>query len=307
MKEAQFYLPRSLYSSGSLPSSNPRISGLEAGSINDADISVIFIHGWLDNAASFTSLVGQLPLSIAGRSLHFLAIDLPGHGLSQHKSSDNFYPFHDYISDLHQLLRQIAAKNVILVGHSLGALIASCYSAAFPENVAALVQIEGLGPLSESADNSVARLRQGIVNRKRLETKPLRGYDSREQALLHRMNANQLTAEQLDPLVERGCVFDGKRWQWRYDPKLRCDSLYRMTEEQALCYLQAVSCPNLLIVGTQGYPSIKQAQQRIQSLAKVQLAEIAGGHHCHLEHPQKTAKLIEVFIEQFISEQFELD
>ncbi|WP_225874254.1 alpha/beta fold hydrolase [Vibrio algicola] len=275
------------------------LAGLEHSTAQDADISVVFIHGWLDNAASFTSLLEQLPPSIDNNKMHYLAIDLPGHGLSQHKSTSNFYPFHDYISDIQQLLRQIAPKNLILVGHSLGALIASCYSAAFPENVLALIQIEGLGPLAESADNSVQRLRKGILNRQRFAAKPLRGYDSKAQALQHRMHANQLSADQLEPLITRGCVFDGERWQWRYDPKLRCDSLYRMTQDQALNYLEAVVCPNLLILGTEGYPAIKQATQRIPSLTNIQQVEVEGGHHCHLQQPHKTAQLIEQFIQQF--------
>lgn len=80
----------------------------------------------------------------------------------------------------------------MLVGHSLGALIASCYSAAFPEQVSGLVQIEGFGPLSEPATHSVTRLRQGIRSRHALRNAKPRGYASFEHALRHRALVNQL-------------------------------------------------------------------------------------------------------------------
>ncbi|EKM30499.1 alpha/beta hydrolase family protein, partial [Vibrio harveyi] len=54
----------------------------------------------MDNAGSFKTLMNAIHQH--NPDLHLLAIDLFGHGLSSHKSSDNYYPFHDYIADLHQ-------------------------------------------------------------------------------------------------------------------------------------------------------------------------------------------------------------
>ena len=39
---------------------------------------VLALHGWLDNAASFIPLAGQLP------HLDLVMLDLPGHGRSAH-------------------------------------------------------------------------------------------------------------------------------------------------------------------------------------------------------------------------------
>ncbi|MGO1191521.1 alpha/beta fold hydrolase, partial [Vibrio casei] len=179
--------------------SNIGLSALEYGNESEAQAALIFIHGWLDNAASFTTTIESICQKAEASNWYFLSLDLPGHGLSQHRNQDNYYPFHDYISELHELLAQIEVKNLILVGHSLGALIASCYSAAFPEKVQGVILIEGLGPLTESAEKSVQRLRKGVLSRQRILAKPIRRYATRHDACLHRMHANQLSEYQLKP------------------------------------------------------------------------------------------------------------
>ena len=179
-----------------------KIAALELGEWIDQGLSVVFVHGWLDNAASFYTLM--MALHDMAPNVHMLALDLPGHGKSDHKSADNYYPFHDYIADLHQVLDELSPNRLLLVGHSLGALIASCYSAAFPERIDALIEIEGAGPLAESAEKSVQRLRTGILSRGRQNKRSERTMAFFEQALQKRMQVNSLTKAQLLPIVTRG-------------------------------------------------------------------------------------------------------
>ena len=69
------------------------MAALEIGNEKTADLSVVFLHGWLDNAGSFKALMEQIHQ--LNPKLHLLAVDHFGHGLSSHKSRDNYYPFHD--------------------------------------------------------------------------------------------------------------------------------------------------------------------------------------------------------------------
>ncbi|NAW69427.1 alpha/beta fold hydrolase [Vibrio sp. V27_P1S3P104] len=266
-----------------------QLAGLTIGCPKQAEVTLVFLHGWLDNAASFQTVIEALhPLA---PNWALCAIDLPGHGLSSHKSSASYYPFHDYIDDIYQLLLTISPNRLILVGHSLGALIASCYSAVFPEQVAGLVQIEGLAPLIESPENSLVRWRKGVISRHRLRRKSERYYSSLPAALQHRARVNQLPMHLLEPIVRRGIWQVEGKWQWRYDKKLTTESLYRQSLPHAQQVMEQIVCPHLVILGEHGFASLEQDVANYWH-AKMEKQIISGGHHCHLQQPLQVAELI---------------
>ncbi|WP_322803784.1 alpha/beta hydrolase [Vibrio alfacsensis] len=265
------------------------MAALETGNEKTTDTSVVFLHGWMDNAGSFKELM--IHIHRLNPSLHLLALDLFGHGKSSHKSFDNYYPFHDYIDDLHQLLVELSPNRLVLVGHSLGALIASCYSAAFPEQVEALVQIEGAGPLAEPPSNAVQRLRDGVLSRTRQRRKSERAIASLELAVKLRMQANHLTAEQLLPIVERATVLRDNQWYWRHDVRLKCASLYRMSQEHASAVTSQIRCPHLIVLGNKGFQHL-QSHQVDWGTNPPEVVSVAGGHHCHLEQTLEVAERI---------------
>ncbi|WP_435247510.1 alpha/beta fold hydrolase [Vibrio sp. nBUS_14] len=275
--------------------------------------TVVFIHGWLDNSASFSSVISNL--EVLSPNSHLVAIDLFGHGFSSHKSG-SYYPFHDYIDDLHQFVAKLSPKRLVLVGHSLGALIASCYSAAFPEKVSGLIQIEGHGPLSEAPHETVSRLRDGVLSRLRQRRKPSRPLASLEDAIKLRAHANQIKAELIAPIVERGIVklstvdravaaqvalsqatddqgiaeFDNF-WRWRCDPNLKCDSLYRMSQAHAEAIMAAIECPQLIVLGNDGFRHLQHNRYK-SAHSSLNIETVPGGHHCHLESPELVSELI---------------
>ncbi|MFA0496439.1 alpha/beta fold hydrolase [Vibrio sp. 10N.222.54.B11] len=250
--------------------------------------TVVFIHGWLDNSSSFNQVMQQV--AKFAPNAHLVAIDLFGHGFSSHKSG-SYYPFHDYIDDLHQLVTKLSPNRLVLVGHSLGALIASCYSAAFPEKVSGLIQIEGHGPLSEAPHETVSRLRDGVLSRLRQRRKPSRPLASLEDAIKLRAHANQINAELIAPIVERGIVEFENSWQWRCDPNLKCDSLYRMSQAHAEAIMAAIECPQLIILGNDGFRHLQH--NRYKSVhSPLNIETVPGGHHCHLESPELVSELI---------------
>ncbi|MEZ9873295.1 alpha/beta fold hydrolase [Vibrio sp. 10N.261.51.C6] len=250
--------------------------------------TVVFIHGWLDNSSSFNQVMQQV--AKFAPNAHLIAIDLFGHGFSSHKSG-SYYPFHDYIDDLHQLVTKLSPNRLVLVGHSLGALIASCYSAAFPEKVSGLIQIEGHGPLSEAPQETVSRLRDGVLSRLRQRRKPSRPLASLEDAIKLRAHANQINAELIAPIVERGIVELDNSWQWRCDPNLKCDSLYRMSQAHAEAIMAAIECPQLIVLGNDGFRHLQHNRYK-SAHSSLNIETVPGGHHCHLESPELVSELI---------------
>src|SRR5690349_24801058 len=81
--------------------------------------SILALHGWLDNANSFTHLAPYLE-----NDFHFIAVDLPGHGHSSHLPEGCNYHFFDGIFIVLKIINALNLDRVHLLGHSMGACLA---------------------------------------------------------------------------------------------------------------------------------------------------------------------------------------
>ncbi|HAN79843.1 MAG TPA: hypothetical protein DCQ47_00175 [Gammaproteobacteria bacterium] len=88
---------------------------------------VLALHGWLDNAASFSRIA---PL-LAG--CRVVAIDQRGRGLTDHLRR----PYHiwDGVPDVIEVLEALGWDRAILLGHSMGAAVATIVAGAYPDRV----------------------------------------------------------------------------------------------------------------------------------------------------------------------------
>src|SRR5439155_19089392 len=80
------------------------------------------------------------------------------HGISAHAPSGTGYHLMDLVCDLDALIPQLASEPVILVGHSLGAVIAGLFAAARPQRVKSLVLVEAILQSQGAAENLVESL-----------------------------------------------------------------------------------------------------------------------------------------------------
>ena len=132
---------------------------------------------------------------------HIIAPDLRGHGDSQW-SPDGSYTMAGYIYDLAQLIHQQRLAPVTIIAHSLGGNIALRYAGIYPESVALLVAIEGLGPplsvLKERVGKTVdQRMDAWIREQRALAGRLPRRYASIEDAFRRMQEENpHLSAEQ---------------------------------------------------------------------------------------------------------------
>ena len=98
---------------------------------------VLAFHGWLDNAATFDHLAPLL------KDFRLVSIDLPGHGLSEHKPSSSSYHFSDIIVEMLEVLNVLGWQSFSLLGHSMGAGVASYLAGTIPEKIKSVILIEG--------------------------------------------------------------------------------------------------------------------------------------------------------------------
>ena len=265
-----------------------RLSSLQYHS-QDSEIVTIALHGWLDNANSFS------PLMAVNRNHHVIAIDWPGHGHSQHRGADASYQLLDYVYDLYALIEHNKWQKVNIIGHSLGAIVASIFTGTFPELVNKLVLIEALGAISSKPQDTRELLKKSIVNKYREQTKRSsnKGYDSFEKAILARTMASDFNSDIAQILVERSLLATDNGYKWRSDPRLKQLSPMRMVEQQAVDLLSGIEHETLLILGESGYLSLRKTlSERMAVIPNLNVHTLAGGHHLHMEYPEPVWQLI---------------
>nr|WP_298250854.1 alpha/beta hydrolase [uncultured Halomonas sp.] len=256
-----------------------RLSGLAWG---EAGAPLwLALHGWLDNAASFSRLAPVLARQLGVR---VVAIDFAGHGHSRHTPGD--YAIWDYADDVLDAADSLGSTRPTLLAHSMGAGVACLLAAALPERVARLALIDGLGSVTTPAAEAPRQLRRGLLGHRRSPSRSAR-YADEEAAVAARVRggATPVDAETIRPVVARNlkALEDGSLG-WRTDPHLMRPSPVRLTPEQVLACLAEIECPTLLVEGQTGILGEGEPARRARAaLAGLERRVLPGGHHLHLE------------------------
>lgn len=266
-----------------------RLAGLAWGPATG--LPVLALHGWLDNAASFSTLAPRL------HGVRLVAIDLPGHGHSEHRAPGASYDFLDWVVDVADAADALGWDRFALIGHSMGGAIASLAAGTLRDRVNAAVFVEGLGPIAVPADEAPARLERAIAQRAR-PPRPSREQPDRDAAVARlRQAVAGLGAEGARLLVERGTREVQGGLAWRSDPRLRGTSPFRITEEHVHAFLRRITCPTLLVRAREGYPfDAAVLGARAAAVPGLRLLTVDGGHHVHLDAPERVAPAIDAFL-----------
>jgi pimeloyl-ACP methyl ester carboxylesterase len=250
---------------------------------------LLALHGWLDNAGSFARLAPRL-----ATRYRVIALDLPGHGHSDHLAAGASYHYLDYVQAVLAAADALRLDRYSLLGHSLGAGIAALVAAASPERIERLLLIEGLGPLGDDGSHTLQRFREALAPRGD-NGKPLRIFRDVAQAIAARSMASGLPAGQARPIVERGLVEAGGGWRWRSDPRLTRPSAVRLAEAQVHALLRGIAAPTALLLAQPATSYLPSApmQARAECVANIAVSHLDGGHHLQLEHPADVAAWID--------------
>jgi pimeloyl-ACP methyl ester carboxylesterase len=237
-------------------------------------IPVIALHGWLDNANSFARLAPKL------EGLRILALDMAGHGHSDHRPPGSAYGLPDYAHDVLQVAGQMGWERFALLGHSLGAIISVIVAAAVPQRVTHLALIDGLVPPVAEPESVVERMGAALQAQLTQQSKRKPVYPDMDRAVEARMKGMvAVSREAAELLAQRGLMPVPGGYTWRSDSRLTLPSAIRLTRAQTLSFVTEVGCPAQLIVAEEGM----LAQNR-ELLASVPFTVTAlpGGHHLHL-------------------------
>ena len=255
---------------------------------------MVLVHGFLDNSAGwrFAAKAGLAD------EFHLIAPDMRGHGDSDWIGDGGYYHFFDYVADLRFLISALDHKNILLVGHSMGGMIAGYYAGAFPESVDKLVLMEGMGP-PESPTPVPDRLNQWVRSWNRARARKPHVYASIEVA------ADKLQAR--DPLLPRERAEKLATWGTRavdggfvfkHDPLHLTMGPVPYSVAIATQFWERIHCPILLIDGAESELELPQeeTERRTRALASFRRECIAGAGHLIQRHrPETLAALISEF------------
>ena len=271
---------------------------------------LVFVHGIRDVAASL--LVVAQPFA---DRWYVVLPELRGHG-----DSDNCdaYSIWQFIYDLYRVIDALALKLPVVVGHSLGGQIAAHHAAMFPEQVRALVIVEGLGPPARPHDGDAnARLvaqRQQLLATMQLpeHARPLPDVEFAADRL--RANNPRLPPERALWLAQHGTAqgADGKLY-WKFDQRvgqiwLTADpDLNRRRWQQVQCPALIVTADlaheywtsQMPIPGWDGRFADHELADRVRCFRNAAHVRIAGaGHMVHFDAPDQLVDAIERFLQR---------
>jgi pimeloyl-ACP methyl ester carboxylesterase len=209
-----------------------------------------------------------------------------------------------YIYDLAQLIHQLKLAPATIIGHSLGGNIALRYTGLYPENVARLIAIEGLGPsprmIAERNKRSFPdRMRAWIDEQRALAGRVPRRYASIEDAWKRMQEENKhLAPEQARHLTEHGVnQNEDGTYSWKFDNYVRSWPPYDMRTTHMEELWGRITCPTLLVYGKESWASNPLEDGRAKHFRNAEVVAVAGaGHWVHHDKLDEFVALMRRFL-----------
>lgn len=265
---------------------------------------ILLLHGWQDNAGSFDTLIPLLP-----SSLSYLAIDLPGHGLSSHLPKGCFYHTIDLVPLLEEIRIKLKWERLSIIAHSMGSIISFFYASLYPDNVNFVVALDTL-----KMQNNHPKYTERIytwrtkklieLNSNFLEQPPEYTYDELIQRV-HEGSFGSVDMNKAIYMLKRSCkpsAINPNKFYFSRD--IRVKFMQPFYVEQLICleYIKTIKSPYLFVWSEDRHFSEpqKHIQEAIQFFKKnnkrFKVLRVKGTHHAHLNQPEQMASKISKFI-----------
>ncbi|WP_336518305.1 alpha/beta hydrolase [Pollutibacter soli] len=250
---------------------NVRLNYYEQGS--SLGIPVIFIHGYTDSKVSFEMLMRELPPTV-----HAYAISMRGFGDSF--KPDKGYAMENFSEDLFSFMTQLNIPSAVIVGHSMGTIIAQRFALDHPEKIRALVLMNGFvsfsrSPASEELPDYIAGMK--TVTREFAE--------EFQRSSIYR----KVDSVYFEKFVDESMKVPLHVWQ---------QTMKSIAATDFTNLIEFIHQPVLIIRGEQDQVSTKEEAELMRSsLSNAELIIYKGvGHTPHWEDPKQTAKDILRFL-----------
>lgn len=286
--------------------------------------SIVCLHGWQvsitlivamflylfsisfkDNAGTFDRLIPMLPKDIG-----FLALDLPGHGLSSRVPDGMAYHSIDNLTLLNQICKEYNWDKISLMGHSMGSILSYMFASVFPDKVDMVIGIDALKPHVYNPALVAAALEDRVKNfmladeRNLLKGEPpCYNYEDMVERLTLGTN-NSVTKETAQYLLKRNIKRSEKypgKFYFTRDSRLKWNYSTNFPQTVTAELAKRLNMPYLFMKAQHSpYYERKEYFDEIVSILKespkFEYHTVDATHHLHLTSPEKIAPIITNFI-----------
>jgi pimeloyl-ACP methyl ester carboxylesterase len=194
--------------------------------------------------------------------------------------------------DLASVIDTLGLEDMILLGHSMGALHASLYAATNPGRVAALIHVDIEPRPPDWNRKYLLGLYKNLPD----------SYASPEDYMREiAKNCPYARKEHLQDLVANSLEQREGRWYRTYDREI----LARFDHYDLLGHLPAIRCPALVVRGAESRVLGRQAaEQMVKAMPDAEMMEIPRATHpAHLDNPEGFREAVMGFLKKhrFIS------
>jgi pimeloyl-ACP methyl ester carboxylesterase len=245
--------------------------------------TVLLVHGAAAHAGWWTEVAPLLT------GCQVVVVDLSGHGDSGHRED---YDGGEWAAEVAAVIGLTSDRPAVVVGHSMGGLVALAAAARSPELISSIVLVDTRLPLQRPL---------GLPS----STAPARLYTSADEALdRFRLLPAETTADPdlLREVARAGLTAVDGGWRWKYHPRAR----HRFTTETVLADIARVRCPVGYVYGARstlgGPTSLAYLEQALGRPVAVRAVADAF-HHVPLDHPIACADAVQALIDTLDQEE----
>ncbi|KAL5290855.1 hypothetical protein ACFFRR_010321 [Megaselia abdita] len=259
----------------------------------------------MDNAGSFDTLIPLL-----SRHLSFLAIDLPGHGLSSHLPSGLYYNSNESIFLLKILMQHYGWEKISLMGHSMGSIINFAFAAMYPDKIDLAACFDLMKPPQSDVSSQIdaARvimdgfLEQNNRNNSGEEPKSYTMEDILER--VHVGSFNSIEKKCCPHLLARNAQrssLDSEKFFFTRDRRLKHYNYESTSQELVNEMAKRITCPYLFIKSSESScfedeELYEETKTCLKENPLFQYVVAEGTHHLLVNNPEKVCEVINSFI-----------
>jgi non-heme chloroperoxidase len=239
-------------------------------------LPVIFLHGVTDSWRSFEPVLRLLPTDVRA-----IAISQRGHGDSGRPAGG--YTYSDMAGDLRAFMDRRAIPSAVIVGHSMGAMVAQRFAVDYPERLTGLVLMGSFAGMYQHPE-----MTEFVVTTIAPQTDPITPAFARDWQL-------STTAREIDPafletVIAETLKVPARVWHAAFDGFLRTPDFSGE--------LSRVSAPALLMWGDRDTYASESDQRRLRAVMPGARAITypGAGHAIHWEDPSRITSDLMAFV-----------